>query len=72
MEPEPDLCVCVCVCVCERESFLELSFEKPIGIIILARGSMYEGYRLENMFLQTVNVVKEKSAWDGGEAVGDE
>ena len=51
---------------------MELSFEKPIGIIILARGRMYEGYRLENMFLYTVHVVKEKSAWDGGKAVGDE
>ena len=70
MEPKPDLCVCVCVCVCE--SFLELSFEKQIGITILPRGSMYEGYRLENTLLSTVHVVKEKSAWDGGEAVGDE
>ena len=51
---------------------MELSFEKQIGITILPRGSMYEGYRLENTLLSTVHVVKEKSAWDGGEAVGDE
>ena len=33
---------------------------------------MYEGYRLENTLLYTVHVVKGKSAWDGGGAVGDE
>ena len=46
MEPTRDVCVCVCMCVCVCVcvcvsvcvSFLELSFEKQIGITILGRG----------------------------------